>query len=110
MRGWLISSLVHSVYSLIAKVTLSLTYTTSSKTLTRKVKQVPGVDDVAVTSWIAQHGNYRQAFLLTHDADSKPKFDYAYSESVSRDYFDAYELAPIKGEIFDDEFEGAHND
>ncbi len=77
------------------------------KELTRRVKQVPGVDDVAVTSWIAQHGNYRQAFLLNHDVNANPEFDHAYSESVSKDYFDTYGLAPIKGEIFDDEFDNS---
>lgn len=72
--------------------------------LTNKVRQLPNVGEVAVTSWIAQHGNSAETFLVGYYEDSNPQLEHASVESVSKSYFSAYELAPVAGTLFEETF------
>jgi putative ABC transport system permease protein len=66
--------------------------------LIAKVQQTPGVVDAAVTTWIAQWGNYRMPFLL--NASEEPDLVQAYPESVSPSYFNTFGLEVTEGRLF----------
>jgi putative ABC transport system permease protein len=66
--------------------------------LLTKVRQTPGVEHCAVTSWIGHFGNFRQPYLLRSGEEAD--LVYAYSEAVSPSYFSTFGLDALEGRLF----------
>jgi predicted permease len=69
--------------------------------LIQRVEQVPGIESGAVTSWIGQFGNYDEPFLVPVDGEAEPEIVYSYTETVSPEYFETFDLKPVSGRLFD---------
>lgn len=69
--------------------------------LLERVRSIPDVEEAAVSSWLGQWGNLREPFLYGGGSveESDNAVIYAFTEAVSTNYFQAFDLQPLQGRL-----------